>query len=765
MQKYVFPFLFLVFHSFSHSGLYSRDSGSTVSLPFEKRSPLQQKTSFQNNRNQSSNPYTVIVGIGLGIYELGKYLFDSTKNTPIDYPGCELVNNSSDFYSWDKHQFKDLFTKNKMLQPSNDLWSSVAKADSQLFQQYNMYQFHGYRDLLEELPGFDQAIKEIKQRYKNDSKFRQSMQRLQGFPKDGFLRQINQWLYKIEAKELLIKKEKEEQKARTAKLAKEQTVRTFLQQQFTQVLGKDLPQLQQFHTNYNTLIQNNVDCPDYIIKRYDAIDQILNNNITWQTKKYDINTSALHLLTTYDINPDLYKECYGNQLQQQLHKEFVREVNVMALKIAYEKNKESIITGMFMEFSGMGILYNLFCRSSDAMSLSDYCLACLDVQETIGSLAHTDQFGAAIHGAGINLTRAAVEGFAYFNSGDLVPFVKGAKQGIKNTYHFFRHLDQSVVGIAKGVGFLWSKLIEKKPLSREVIELYQQGKYAEGDKLGWENCKKDNSSKAWKNYLLPFIKPVKNTPPVLILQKATEIGTEFITTDFAFRSIGRGLSKIGKAITNPEALSFVDRHANRLADFIENPAPHAPQFVTPDGHIITLTPVSDFVIEAAEVTGAVGEVTEGASPLVNVMSQFGKFNKDSEKAVGGGAEKINQTIKKLFCIGNENLTYEQIIQKYQQKFSQLGFKNPCKGFLKHVKTSHLPGGQKAIRGIKSVFQENENFIEIALEAWEKGSIIKKGIKEFDFGRVIGLNKAGLPTTKVRVFLNQTFDGIRTIYPV
>ncbi len=74
MKKHViFLILFSILVSFSHGSLYSPDAGTTTILPFEKRSPFQQKTIIRPQNNVQSNPFTLIVGIGLGIYELGKY--------------------------------------------------------------------------------------------------------------------------------------------------------------------------------------------------------------------------------------------------------------------------------------------------------------------------------------------------------------------------------------------------------------------------------------------------------------------------------------------------------------------------------------------------------------------------------------------------------------------------------------------------------------------------------------------------------------------
>ncbi len=73
-------------------------------------------------------------------------------------------------------------------------------------------------------------------------------------------------------------------------------------------------------------------------------------------------------------------------------------------------------------------------------------------------------------------------------------------------------------------------------------------------------------------------------------------------------------------------------------------------------------------------------------------------------------------------------------------------------------------GIKAQNSTKSVFNKNENIIELALETWEKGHWIDKNTKIFDCERIIGLDLAGTPTTKIKIALNETMDSFRTVFP-
>lgn len=110
-------------------------------------------------------------------------------------------------------------------------------------------------------------------------------------------------------------------------------------------------------------------------------------------------------------------------------------------------------------------------------------------------------------------------------------------------------------------------------------------------------------------------------------------------------------------------------------------------------------------------------------------------------------------------------------KKYTAAFEKLGYRFPSKGQLKHIRHSHYTDGAKYRYNVekfgkaKSVFNLDENFIEIALQALQFGH--KQGEYEitYDCGRIIGLTRDGLPTSKVLLILNRIADSIVSIYPI
>lgn len=66
---------------------------------------------------------------------------------------------------------------------------------------------------------------------------------------------------------------------------------------------------------------------------------------------------------------------------------------------------------------------------------------------------------------------------------------------------------------------------------------------------------------------------------------------------------------------------------------------------------------------------------------------------------------------------------------------------------------------------KSLFNEGEDFVKLALDAWEHGIEVDLNAKEHNVGRIIGLDDLGNPTSKVRVILNEKMDELRSVYPI
>lgn len=114
----------------------------------------------------------------------------------------------------------------------------------------------------------------------------------------------------------------------------------------------------------------------------------------------------------------------------------------------------------------------------------------------------------------------------------------------------------------------------------------------------------------------------------------------------------------------------------------------------------------------------------------------------------------------------ETKTYKDAyaeIERSGEKFEKLGLKPISKKDLRHIVNGHTVEGAKTAG--KTQFNANENFIELVLEGWEKGTWVDRNSKIYDTGRIIGHDAAGSPKSSIKIFLNGTGDSIRTVFPV
>ena len=131
------------------------------------------------------------------------------------------------------------------------------------------------------------------------------------------------------------------------------------------------------------------------------------------------------------------------------------------------------------------------------------------------------------------------------------------------------------------------------------------------------------------------------------------------------------------------------------------------------------------------------------------------------------AETVKQAVKQGFdeVCRAKLLKASEDMANYVEQFRKLGLNAISKKDLKHIFKNHVPGGQGAVIGSSSVFSENIDVIQLALEAWTNGTEVVSGAKIFDTGKIVGFAIDGSSTTKVRVCLNGTRDAIRTVFPV
>ena len=176
----------------------------------------------------------------------------------------------------------------------------------------------------------------------------------------------------------------------------------------------------------------------------------------------------------------------------------------------------------------------------------------------------------------------------------------------------------------------------------------------------------------------------------------------------------------------------------------------------------------DFESVANEVRAAKAEIKNNPTARSNRSRKRGARQQhepsiDKEKIIQANrvdSKKMKDLVNSLYEYGQEE----------KCRFEKLGLEAPSKDCIDHITSKHFKGGakykyNKQINGkIESAFNNNENIVELALEAWENGTTISPKEKFYKFNRMIGHNSLGEPTNKVKIIINRKKKGFASFYP-
>jgi len=255
-----------------------------------------------------------------------------------------------------------------------------------------------------------------------------------------------------------------------------------------------------------------------------------------------------------------------------------------------------------------------------------------------------------------------------------------------------------------------------------------------------------------------------------------------------FAVIGRFskiLRKKGKIVAEDVKKLFT-RTSKKVVDTIKNPSlinSVTEGFVAPNGVVKEVEKDVAKVVEGIVAKGEQQVIeAEGGLAKTKVESvEVTEKTKFTQKAIEltqdpNRLAELKKYVEQLpgLTIGTNGkiiVDYGILESIYGERLAKLGL-NPklSKTFLTHIINGHYKFGvdyiiELARKGImKSTFLSGENFIELALIALEKGKKIEGGKFIYDFGRIIGFDMMGVPTTKIKVVLMDSLDAIKTVFP-
>jgi len=346
---------------------------------------------------------------------------------------------------------------------------------------------------------------------------------------------------------------------------------------------------------------------------------------------------------------------------------------------------------------------------------------------------------------------------------DSVDFVEGFGQGLYSGAKRAINVPQRIVDLyntAKGLGRILGRI-------GEIDMLVKQGNLKAAQEK-WRALENDLSTKfsaMWEGIKQKW----EHATPGEVGFFLGELTGDGMTT----QQMCKWTQKLTKVLT-PKIKEAKRKAKKAITEFVQkgkdktkgmlNPA-SSKTVTTPEGVTVKVdTPTSQSTITKKTSQGKThgSKTKKGSSNKKKTETSIVTVQKE-KAAIPGIVVEANGKIKI-----DKNLASLQ----YTDRLKKLGLRPEfTKSCLSHIRHGHYPDGANYLfnlveKGIPdAIFNLCENFIELSLTALEKGKKIGPDLFIYDFGRVIGKSRLGLPSTKIHVVLNGTLDAVRTAYPV
>ncbi len=343
-------------------------------------------------------------------YVANKFIYDSKQERKKQRRAQDHQVHLDQVSAWSPQQLEEYLVR---VNGCNTIYQVPA---SYLFEQYTYYQFPEFQKLLIDHPLFEESIIKLHRKIKNGKKFDFYTQEEQKKFEEAVCKLANIIDERIAAQRL----EAQETQKRVEFHCLKQEKQDLYKQHINVTLNQEKEEQSLLCECYAQEIEfrdhSGNQIPKELEARHKALIEHAEDKDVWMEQHYALPAHTHKLLDEHAIQADNYMRCYGNQIQQVIHREFISILDGTA-RLRYvnllDQDAKAVTTTITL-FAHAGHLHNHAGHIPAALSFADFCWNVLELSEPF--------------------TRAVIEGFL----GDfkcIYPYgvagVRGAWKGTK----------------------------------------------------------------------------------------------------------------------------------------------------------------------------------------------------------------------------------------------------------------------------------------------------------------------------------------------
>ncbi len=291
-----------------------------------------------------------------------------------------------------QNSFKKILDESKEW-TTNQFTDHCSHYSNQGLTAYYFYDNPNFCAYLKTLPKYKDHINRLHKEFHHCRKCKKRILKETGFSEKKFKNIICQFHEQLQHEEKLTQQRKRQNKRKLKskrnqkhKIPEDQLNQ--LQKLYAQYKQKQVPQIVVDKSLNNRIIED----------RKNALADTLTENMPWKEKLYTLKPQAKELLNSQNLDKFNYEVCYGNEIQQQLHGEFVTIVN----KASEIRNAtDADIMRLVASMSEVGLECTHKGHIQQATTLANACWTFLDYGKAIAMGAFEgvvlDQVDMIIH--------------------------------------------------------------------------------------------------------------------------------------------------------------------------------------------------------------------------------------------------------------------------------------------------------------------------------------------------------------------------------